>query len=255
MNFKDWLELYEEATVVSGPFTFYHGTDTGKDGEVLKAFMTQGAKPIGGGHGQGGGFFVHTTPQAAKTHALDRPNLTTNTASAGMPMLVAVEVPTLDFSVWDLDIEGHGADLLRYASKRMPRLNKLGAQQLVPQTADYLSKDKGNTPGQVNFDKSRKTKFGTLAFKTTDVGFGYRDPYHKDYDPVEDAPSAGTGSRLAPFYYAHKDAAADRHQKLEKWFFTKFYGKRNLLLKYRGTEPLMVRQLLIHNGNDWVSTG
>ena len=244
MNFKEWFIL-ETSAVAEGPFKLYHGTDTGLNNRTMKQFQKYGAKNIGSGYGQGGGFFVLTNLEIAQYHALTRSkvgNLTYNVKQQGQPMVVVIEVPSIDFSSqWDLDLEKHGGDILKYTHSKMSKINQLGVQKHSPHTVDYLSKDK-NTTNKVDFSQLGNT----FDFDDSDT-----------FDNSSNNPSRGykhAAKKLAPFYYAHGDANPEKHSKLKKWFFLQGYKSRiDLALKYLGNTPLPVKEILVHDGEKWNS--
>jgi len=261
--FKEWLQYdegYSHDIVINGPFRFYHGTSSGKNDEVLNSFKRDGARSSGYGHGQGGGLFLWTSDESAKTHALARVNRELyglKGSLEGNPIVVVIDVPNIDFGEWDLDIENHAKDILTYASRRVGKLNKLGDVNLTDKTKEYLSKDEvgekltGIDAEPVPFSTIKKNPVArSLYGKFPGRIFGIRDPLLND-DPYY---SAGAASNIAPFYYGHQDRNPELHKKLESWFFQNNYGKNPMALKYTGESSLPVTKILVHNGQDWIES-
>ena len=264
--FKDWLrhdEGYSHDIVIHGPFRFYHGTSSGKNDEVLNSFKREGARSSGYGHGQGGGLFLWTSESKAKTHSLDRINKELDGLKGsfdGSPMVVVIDVPSIDFGEWDLDIENHAKDILSYASRRVGKLNKLGDVSLSDKTKGYLSRDEvgekltGIDAEPIPFSSIRKNpNYRSLPAKRPGPKvFSFRDPLLNDED--DDYYNVGTAQKLAPFYYAHQDRNPELHKKLESWFFQNNYGKNPMALKYTGEVSLPVTKILVYDGKNWVDS-
>ena len=261
--FKDWLrhdEVYSHDVVISGPFRFYHGTSSGSNDEVLNSFKREGARSSGYGHGQGGGLFLWTSEEKAKRHSLDRMNNELDGLKGsfeGSPIVVVIDVPSIDFGEWDLDIENHAKDILSYASRRLGKLNKLGDVSLSDKTRGYLSKDgvgeklTGSDAGPIPFSAIKKNPNSkSLSAKFPGKKFGIGDPLLNS----EDDYSAGAAKNLAPFYYAHQDRNPELHKKLESWFFQNNYGKNPMALKYTGEVSLPVTKILVYNGQNWIES-
>lgn len=261
MNFKEFFLYQEMSSIVQGPIQLYHGTDTGFNNSVLDEFKRNGAKPIGGGHGQGGGFYVFSDIRAAKHHAKERQgdDLKTNTKVAGKPMVVIIELPQIDFDQWDLDLEMNTPAIAGYGFRRAETLNKLGTKNLLQQSSDYLSKDQNDSWKDygVNFPAIRATKFGTVTGKAGRMQFAIGAPKKGeiyDNDRRDFNTNVGSGEKLAPYYYAHQEARPDRHKKLEAWYFQKsLNANKPVAIKYTGTQALPVKQILIFDGQNWVN--
>jgi len=256
MKFKEWL-LNEISEIVKGPIRLYHGADTGINNENLKRFLQQGALPTGTGWGQGGGFFVWTSLANAKNHAKKRlqRELPSPVRAEGNPMVVILELPEIDFKNWDLDIEGHAQDIVDYGYRKAPQLAKLGQVELSPKSKEYLAKSKKGEwePKPIAFDKVKRNDLGNLGIYANSHLKSFAPSTSKYYDPQNDNPeSMQDAEYFAPFYYAHQDASKGKHEKIEAWFFKKNYGKKTMLLKYTGQQPLPVSQILVFNGTDWV---
>jgi hypothetical protein len=262
--FKDWLrhdEVYSHDVVISGPFRFYHGTSSGKNDEVLNSFKREGARSSGYGHGQGGGLFLWTSESKAKRHSLDRMNNELDGLKGsfeGSPIVVVIDVPSIDFGEWDFDIENHAKDILSYASRRVGKLNKLGDVSLSDKTKGYLSKDgvgeklTGSDAGPIPFSAIKKTNSKSLSAKFPGKMFGIPDPLLNAED--DDYYNVGTAQKVAPFYYAHQDRNPELHKKLESWFFQNNYGKNPMALKYTGEVSLPVTKILVYNGQNWIES-
>lgn len=256
MKFKEWL-LNEISEIVKGPIRLYHGADTGINNENLKRFLQQGALPTGTGWGQGGGFFVWTSLANAKNHAKKRVQreLPSPVRAEGNPMVVILELPEIDFKNWDLDIEGHAQDIVDYGYRKAPQLAKLGQVELSPKSKEYLAKSKKGEwePKPIAFDRVKRNIYGNLNMYANLHARNFIPSTSKHYDPENYSPeSIGDAEFFAPFYYAHQDASKGKHEKIEAWFFKKNYGKKTMLLKYTGQQPLPVSQILVFNGTDWV---
>jgi hypothetical protein len=263
--FKDWLrhdEVYSHDVVISGPFRFYHGTSSGSNDEVLNSFKREGARSSGYGHGQGGGLFLWTSEEKAKRHSLDRMNNELDGLKGsfeGSPIVVVIDVPSIDFGEWDLDIENHAKDILTYASRRVGKLNKLGDVNLTDKTKEYLSKDEvgekltGIDADPIPFSYIKKNpNWKSLSAKFPGKMFGIRDPLLNSED--DDYYNVGTAQKVAPFYYAHQDRNPELHKKLESWFFQNNYGKNPMALKYTGEVSLPVTKILVYNGQNWIES-
>jgi hypothetical protein len=263
--FKDWLrhdEVYSHDVVISGPFRFYHGTSSGSNDEVLNSFKREGARSSGYGHGQGGGLFLWTSEEKAKRHSLDRMNNELDGLKGsfeGSPIVVVIDVPSIDFGEWDLDIENHAKDILSYASRRVGKLNKLGDVSLSDKTRGYLSKDgvgeklTGSDAGPIPFSYIKKNpNWKSFSAKYPGKMFGIRDPLLNAED--DDYYNVGTAQKVAPFYYAHQDRNPELHKKLESWFFQNNYNKNPMALKYTGEVSLPVTKILVYNGQNWIES-
>jgi hypothetical protein len=175
----------------------------------------------------------------------------------GSPIVVVIDVPSIDFGEWDLDIENHAKDILSYASRRLGKLNKLGDVSLSDKTRGYLSKDgvgeklTGSDAGPIPFSAIKKNPNSkSLSAKFPGKKFGIGDPLLNS----EDDYSAGAAKNLAPFYYAHQDRNPELHKKLESWFFQNNYGKNPMALKYTGEVSLPVTKILVYNGQNWIES-
>jgi len=267
-TFYEWLLNEKITNTVKGPFLLYHGSDTGNNNAVLNSFKQEGAKPIGGGHGQGGGFFVTTSLKIAKNHAISRNKGEIglyNTKVEGNPMVVVVEVPEMDFNQWDLDLEYHGQEVASYVAKNLDKVKQLGQITPSKSTINYLMKDDPGSerleplakdnPEKLEFDKNVGKHPRTISFrkKKGDIGGDtVAIPYKGaiGYKPATLDPLRA--SQLAPWYYTHQDASQGRHQRLEALFFKKRYGKIPMLLKYTGQEPIPVKEILVYDGQNWI---
>ena len=171
MRFKSWLihEEHRYPSVAKGPFKLYHGTSTGKNNENVEEFRRGGAKPVGRGWGQGGGFYAWTSLSQAKGHAEGalRGGFTTGAEHGGKPMVVVLQIPEIDFEDWDIDLETHGNDLIAFASRNIKSLQKLGTIP-IGKSLDYLKADaERGVPansvqgGRDNWHSVDFSKFGT----------------------------------------------------------------------------------------------
>jgi hypothetical protein len=177
----------------------------------------------------------------------------------GSPIVVVIDVPSIDFVEWDLDIENHAKDILSYASRRIGKLNKLGDVSLSDKTRGYLSKDgvgeklTGSDAGPIPFSAIKKhPDLKSLSAKFPGKNFGIRDPLLNAED--DDDYNVGTAQKVAPFYYAHQDRNPELHKKLESWFFQNNYGKNPMALKYTGEVSLPVTKILVYNGQNWIES-
>lgn len=254
MTFKEWFLLVEMSSVLKGPFTLYHGTLTGDNNSILQSFMQSGAKPIGKGLGQGGGFYVLTNPDDAKSHAIaiSKNELSKATKITGQPMLVVIEVQEIDFSQWDLDIESNQGELADYIYKREKKLNKMKNVQLSPQSSDYLSTDGNTEPLAPNFELIRSNqKWGTVNLRPY-ANVGSPSAQKKigiDNDYTQNAAKAAL---LAPYYYAHQDANPEHHKKLEALYFqTAYKDGKKIAIKYTGSSNLPIKEIYVYDGQNW----
>jgi hypothetical protein len=185
-------------------------------------------------------------------------------------MVIVIKMQELDFKNWDLDLEHHTIDVVDYAYKKIDKLKKLGQVPLSPQSKDYLRKDqnpesimslyaRSDDAIPADFEKlNRNTALGSVKATITQpksggtIGNRMR-AYGSTYGPFKpEEGSESSGETIAPYYYAHQDISKGKHEKLEAWYFKKNYGKKVMLLKYTGPQPLPVSQILVFNGNDWV---
>lgn len=252
MNFKHWL-LNEMLGIVKGPYLLYHATSTGVNNERIKSFKQEGAKPTGKGHGQGGGLFVFTRLWNAKKHAvslLGNENILTNIEHKGNPMIVTIELLEIDFKLWDFDIEEHFKDILTYTSRKLEKLpNKSATFNLSDKSKKYLDDDKIKDIEDYNTIR-KNTDAGSLEFGDKSVfdptlpvkkWISSSDPRNIDYN----APDAAAWT--AKTYYGYQDQSKDKHEKIKAWYFKKYYDNKNLALKYVGSNPLPVKEILIGN--------
>lgn len=256
MDFKTFVLLNEITSIVKGPFQLFHGTDSGENNATLQAFKQSGARPIGGGWGQGSGFYAWTDLKMAKSHALNRKQgkFSSNTEAVGQPMVVIVELPQINFDHWDLDIEFNANKIAGYAFKKDKNLNKLGQIGLSDKSKNYLQADsesENDFNKNLNFSSIRSFPSNprkTVVFKTlagTNRAVGSSGESQAD---------TGIAQQMAPFYYAHQDANPERHKKLEAWFFLKSLKENKpIALKYTGSQPLPVKDILIHDGQNWIN--
>ena len=256
MNFKEWL-INEIADVVKGPIKLYHGSSTGLNNETINRFKQQGALPIGSGHGQGDGFYAWTSEKQAKRHAIDRKKGEISmaaTRSDGNPMVVILELPFIDFKQWDLDLEKHATDIVDYGYRRTLQLNKLGAKEISQKTKDYL----GITHSEpANFNKlyrsDRKTLAGITGGASGTSYMAMRPSFVAGYDPSFHGGNPMNAEMLAGLYYPHQDISKGKHEKMEAWFFKRNYGKKLMALKYTGSTPLPVKDIIVFDGTNWIS--
>ena len=255
MRFKEWFSINEMSVSAGGPYELYHATSTGAGDSVLQSFREKGATGVGRGHGQGGGFFVHTNRDDAVKHALERKSGDISAHGAdteGAPMLVTVEVPDLDFREWDLDLEAHADDVMGYAAKRFKTLQRQDAAKKMgvsPASASYLGKDNDGEVGSPDFDKLSYNKYSIKVPTDTGGTIAVGHPLSPLYEPTGD--NIFAAKLMAPYVYAHQDAKGDRHHKFEAMFFKSNYGKRNMNIKYVGSKPLKVKSIMVHDGKDW----
>lgn len=238
-----------------GPYEFYHATSTGVGDSVLQSFKEKGATSVGRGHGQGGGFFVHTDKSEGIKHALERKSGDISAHGAdteGAPMLVTVEVPDLDFREWDLDLEKHADDVMGYAAKRFKTLQRQDAAKKMvvsPASASYLGKDTQGEVGSHEFDKLKMGKYSIMVPTDTGGTKAIAHPFSPGFEPTGD--NIVAAQYMAPYVYAHQDAKGDKHHKFEAMFFRSNYGKRNMNIKYVGSKPLKVKSIVVHDGKEW----
>ena len=284
MRFKNWLihEEHRYPSVAKGPFKLYHGTSTGKNNENVEEFRRGGAKPVGRGWGQGGGFYAWTSLSQAKGHAKGalRGSFYTGAEHGGKPMVVVLQIPEIDFEDWDIDLETHGGDLIAFASRNIKSLQKLGTIP-IGKSLDYLKADaeRGAWDDHDNWHSVDFSKFGTYhggkqaaipVFRVptkvgTDAGdgepgvvgktMGYEDP---NFSSVE--PTIGNTDALefARSYYTFKDNFPEKHKRLEalwfnsEWKKSALEGKKALALKYTGSNTLPVKEIYVLEGDNWV---
>ena len=262
MNFKHWLALNEISAIVSAKdlntdkIRLYHGTSTGENNERIESFAKQGARPIGTGHGQGGGFYVSNKLELTKKHSLNILGIigskpTTGIVHHGKPMVVVLELDQIDFHEWDFDAETMSPHILTRAAKMLKKMpEKTWKGNLSPQSADYLKKDTGDTDAgkvvsyitgldTIKIDDPKR--FGSLTY-----------PGGKYYDKNV-AFSIADAQKLSTAYQAHQDSSQGRHEKLEAAAFRKMFDKKTIDIKYTGTKPLPVSEILVFDNNEWKS--
>lgn len=266
MNFKHWLTLNEISAIVSAKdlntdkIRLYHGTSTGENNERIESFIKQGAKPIGSGHGQGGGFYVSNKLGNTKAHALSVLGVGGNTPDivgifhSGKPMVVVLELDQIDFHEWDFDAELMSADILTRAAKMLNKMpEKTWKGNLSPQSADYLKKDSGDKEYKAGeIVSTLRPRSGVISA----IGSGHVTslpyPGGKYYDK-NDKFNTGDARVLSRAYQAHQDSSQGRHEKLEAAAFRKMFDKKIINIKYTGTKPLPVSEILVFDNNEWKS--
>lgn len=269
MNFKQWLLLNEISSVVSAKemnkdkIRLYHGTSTGVNNERIESFIKQGAAPIGIGHGQGKGFYVSNKLSKTKDHALNILGLLpdvkkpmTGIAHVGKPMVVVLEFDQIDFKQWDFDAETMNKIILTRAAKMLEKKpDKTWKGSVSPKSIEYLQQDKGNHIGDLdgNPDISlKKTVHDTLQRSVAKNHMSFVPPGSKHYDPEE---MFGTtdAAALSLVYQAHQDSSKGRHEKIEAAAFKIMFDKRTLDIKYTGSQPLPISEILVFDNNEWHS--
>ena len=265
MKFKQWL-LNEISNIVQAKelnqdkIRLYHGTSTGENNERIESFKKEGAKPIGGGHGQGGGFFVGTKLEQAKQHSIQiiKKQLKANIAHSGKPMVVIIEMPEMDFKLWDLDIEANLQSILTYASRKLEKMpDQSYSFKHSDKTKQYLDADKyqKNFEGE-KFQIGGTEDYGKVKFHkgvpSLVFGTALLDPRRSKEFDISDI-NTFYAAKVARAYYGHQDQSQGRHDKLEAWFFKKYHDKKDLSLKYVGNKPLPVSKILVFDKNEWKS--
>ena len=261
MKFKEWFVINEMSEIAKGPYLLYHGTSTGENNERLESFKREGAKPVGGGYGQGGGFFVSTGFENTKDHAFSllKGDLPGNLKHIGKPMVVVIEMPEMDFKEWDLDIESNMQKILWYASRKLEKLPNQEYQfALSDKSKQYLDADKygKDSKGEIiqhsNTEDYDKVKFNKGIPSIRFNNYAELDPRRsKNWDAGDI--NIGSAARIARAYYGHQDQSKGKHEKLEAWIFKKHYNKRDMSLKYTGTKPLPVKEILVFDNGEWKS--
>jgi hypothetical protein len=152
--------------------------------------------------------------------------------------------------VWDFDIEEHFKDILKYTSRKLEKLpNKSTTFNLSDKSKKYLDDDKIKDIEDYNTIR-KNTDAGSLEFGDKSVfdptlpvekWISSSDPRNIDYS----APDAAAWT--AKTYYGYQDQSKDKHEKIKAWYFKKYYDKKNLALKYVGSNPLPVKEILIGN--------
>lgn len=257
MNFKHWLVLSEISDVVyakdlnQNKILLYHGTSTGENDERIESFKKHGALPIGIGHGQGGGFFVSTKLNKTKEHALTltgsnkSSNIDTGITHTGKPMVVVIELDSIDFKEWDFDAETMGNHLLKKAAKMLDKKpEKTFKGTLSDKTLDYFRKDKNEMPKDVQVKKF--PSIGTIRFDISKGTDALAYPGGKYYDP-EQRTGISDAKKISAMYQLHQDKSGGRHEKIEAAAFKKLFlnGKYTVDIKYTGSKPLPVKEILV----------
>ncbi len=265
MNFKNWFLLTETSNIVHAKdlnqdeILLYHGTTTGENNQRIESFKKEGAKPIGIGHGQGGGFYVSNKIEKTKDHALSLlkkdKTFDVGATHSGNPMVVVIALDSMNFNEWDFDAETMHKMILSRADKMIQKQpNKTWKGTLSPKSIEYLQKDQN--PSVSNFDKDpsisvQKTPLTTLRQKYQGgEGYTFNLPSSKFYDPAEPF-GTNPASHLSLAYQAHQDSSKGRHEKLEAAAFKKIYNNKSIDLKYTGSNPLPIKAILVFENGEW----
>jgi len=289
MKFKNWLLLNEEETknIVQGPILLYHGTSTGENNQTLNSFRNEGAKPIGGGHGQGRGLYVMSHKDGATTHAIKVTNkeIDSNVEHAGLPMIVSIEFPSIDTKEWDLDQEKHGGEIIAFIQKFI-RLNNIQQIQkgipktdtaafntnLSPEDNAYLDKDTSAD----SYDSSHGMRNKNLVFKNKRGGQSMQIFNRGKVEPIAPAtgnlPATGpfkimagpndyeswsnvdAGAILSPAYLSHQTQNPEFHHAQEaKFIQNKIKNKKDLYIKYVGNQTFPVKSIEVFKDGQWTT--
>lgn len=310
MNFKNWLILNEEETkcmlcgfvnpsgtkeclacgdnikykyknIVQGPILLYHGTSTGEDNKTLNSFKNEGAKPIGGGYGQGGGLYVMSLKKDPYNHAISVTSnkIGSNVKHAGLPMVVSIEFPFIDTKEWDLDQEIHGGEIIEFIKKfiRINKMNQISKgiaptnilkvnTSLSPKDQSMLDKDTPDISSKYYSDAiSTRNKDVNIKWNPTfksmqllDKDFRQLDPptfsdNKKGYDD-EGGHHKGTGGVLSPMYLKHQMQNPEFHHALEaKFIQDKIKNNKGLAIKYVGDQTFPVKSIEVFKDGQWVT--
>ena len=263
MKFKQWL-LNEISSIVQAKelnqdkIRLYHGTSTGENNERIESFVKQGARPIGSGHGQGGGFYVSTKLEHTKKHSFSILGLSgekplTGIYHNGKPMVVVLELDQIDFHEWDFDAELMIRDILTRGSRMLNKKpDKKWTGNISAKSAAYLKHDDGSKLDAGSKVVSSLSPIGTLTANYPNTMAALPYPGSKFYDKDETY-NTGDARIMSTLYQAHQDSSQGRHEKLEAAAFRKMFDKKNIQMKYTGTKTLPVSEILVFDKNEWKS--
>lgn len=120
MTFREFLEARQMMLFSTAPRELYHGTVTGRNDANLKSFRSRGAVGMSKGYGQSGGFFVYSSKESARRHAVgiatEKASYRYHLDNSGRPMVVTVEA-VLDPDDWDIDYELNFKEVMEYLLK------------------------------------------------------------------------------------------------------------------------------------------
>lgn len=318
MNFKNWLISEEEAqnqikcmlcgflnppstkdsntkeclgcgsnlkfkNIIQGPISFYHGTTTGSNNEKLNSFLKDGARPIGGGRGQGGGFFVSNSLKGTKEHAeglyAGKVGSSKDVTHGGLPMVVTLELPFIDTKFWDIDQEIHGGDMMDYLKRLIEKSNKMNQLKglpitntvklntnISPEDKSYLDKDiqnsvaSGSQLGRTTASNSMRDKDLTVkGFQRNgivQVLDNDKKLIHQGVGTANYSQSTDDGAMNAVAYLSHQSRNPEFHHAAEAIYIkNKLKNKKQVSIKYVGNQNLPVKSIEVFKDGQWTNAG
>ena len=266
--------------IIQGPISFYHGPTTGSNNEKLNSFLKDGARPIGGGRGQGGGFFVSSSLEGTKEHAeglyAGTVNPSKGVTHGGLPMVVTLEFPFIDTKLWDIDQEVHGRDMMDYLERLIEKSNKMNQLKglpikntvklntnISPEDKSYLDKDIQNSVapekqlGRTTASKEMRDK--DLMIKKFPKSMTFSDDKEQLMNIAlgsEYEQSTVDGARNAVAYLSHQSRNPEFHHAAEAIYIkNKLKNKKQVSIKYLGNQNLPVKSIEVFKDGQWTNAG
>lgn len=267
--------------IIQGPILIYHGTTTGLNNEKLKSFLKDGARPIGGGRGQGGGFFASSSLKGTKEHAeglyTGKIGSSKGVAHGGLPMVVTLELPFIDTKFWDIDQEIHGGDMMDYLKRLIEKSNKMNQLKglpitntvklntnISPEDKSYLDRDIENSVapasqlGRITASNSMRDKdltvkglLGNAAVKVLDND---KELIHQGVGTANYGQSTDDGAMNSVAYLSHQSRNPEFHHASEAIYIkNKIKNNKQVSIKYVGNENLPVKSIEVFKDGQWTT--
>lgn len=256
LNFKQFF-LSEEQRIFDGivdlghPIRLYKGSNSSVYPMVKSGWAPTTTNAYGGGNGQGAGFYCWTNEDHAKKHSID---FSTGDDPTRLPMLITIEIPTIDCREWDIDNETHSGNISTTYSKKLARRGYRSAYkndnlynvQNHPDDAAYLKADNSQNVDKDNNYAPIKSYVPNVSSLLRHKSGTSNNTFSHEEGSISHA------DILAPLYMHTQRQFPNVHLASEAYAIKKALNKNLLMaLRYVGKQPLKIVELQIFKNNIW----